>query len=441
MAFLRDTFITLASSVGVTLTGLLTGMLLARTLGPTGRGLMTTVLIWPQILTWMGGLSLGYANIYYGAAQPHGRRRLFANSLWAALALGSIVGVSAALVLPHFVRLDPQQHRLLTISLLLMPFGLWADFAVSLLHGTGRFDRLGVVRLAAPVVTAAGLLGLWAAHALTVSTAILATWTGSWVQTGLTLWFLTRDGSAGIRPDRGLLRRSLAYASRIHIGTLASVANARLDQLILTLVLAPRALGLYAFAVTLSELLNQAATALSAVLLPKVAGQEDEAARRALAEQSARWALLLGVLGALALYFAAPLCVRLLWGSRFVEAVPTVRVLLPGTVALGLAGTLGASLRGSGQPLAGTVAQLASLAVMTPMLLVLLPRMGIFGAGLASTCGYIVNCLVAACYFSRVFGRASLLAICPTRRDWDDLRMVFAQLRRRRRAQVAAVKS
>ena len=429
MTFLRNSLLTLFSNLGMTLVGLLTGVLLARTLGPAGRGLMTTVSIWPAMLAWVAGLSLGFANIHFGASEPETRRRLFANSFWAALVLGGVTGILAVGILPHFVRLTHVQHTLLVISLLFLPVGLFSDYAVSLLYGTSRFGSLSVARIISPSLTGVLLVILWLTHSLTVTSAILASWVGGWCSALATVIFLWREGYVALRPDPKLLRRCFMYSSRIHLGTLASLANGRLDQLLMTLLVAPKALGLYAFAVTFSEILRQATGAISTVLFPRVSAETEGMAQRAIASQAARWTLLIGTLIAVALGLSAQAFVSLLWGPRFSSSVTTIYVLLPGTVLLGLANTMTVSLNGAGKPGTGTWAEAASLAIMVPLLWFLLPRMGIFGAGLASTCGYATNCLVSAWFFRQTFGDGSLRELRPSRREWDEVCTVIKRLR------------
>ena len=429
MNFLRNTTITLGSNLGIALLGLLTGTLLARTLGPYGRGLMTTIQIWPLMLAWAGGMSLVFANVYYGSSDVLVRRRLFANSFWTAIVLGTLVGGVASFILPHYVPLTPQQHLLMMIGLWTLSSSLWMDFATSLLHSTNRFDRLGLARLITPILSAICLLVLYVMHSLTVLSVILIGWAGSWLTLGLVLRYLSLDGCISFRPDVSLLRRSFSYASKMHIGTLAGIANGRLDQLIMTALVAPKALGLYAFSVTLSELLKQIASAVSTVLYPKVSGELSDQERAALAARTTRWMLIVVSVCAIILFFVAPWIVPLIWGHRFVEAVPTLRVLLPGTVALCVALTMLTSIQGAGKPGMTTIAEIVSLAVMVPLLWVLVPRMGIFGAGIASTCGYSIYCLVAAYYFTKVFGEESFRSVCPSRQDWHYICLVSGQVR------------
>lgn len=420
MTFRRNTIITLAANLGVTLMGFVTGLLLARTVGPVGRGIMTTILLWPQMLIWAGGFSLGYANIFYGAVEPYLRKRLHANSFYVSIFLGIIVASIASVIIPNLVHLSPFERRLLIFSLMVnIPIGMWTDYAIGLLQSTNDFRRWGAIRSLPPAVTMVGLVICALMHCLNVTNALISTWIGGWIATSFTLRYLIHAGDIGLTPDIALLKRSFHYSIKVHLGTLANLANGRLDQLIMTAIVSTKALGLYAFAVTLSEMLNQVASAISLAIMPKVAGEQDPQVQRTIAIRCARWTLLIGMLGAVLLYIIAPYAIQLLWGKRFVEATPAVRVLLPGTVMLGLARTLCSTMRGIGKPMAGTWAELASLAVMIPMLFYLLPSHGIVGAGIASSCGYIVNGIVLVIFFAQTFGWRSLYELRPSRSDWD----------------------
>jgi O-antigen/teichoic acid export membrane protein len=424
VTFLRSSGVVLLSSVVMVLISLATGILLARALGPAGRGVLATVLVWPLVLGGCAGLSLSTAVVFFGAAEPALRPRLFANAVWSSLALGGMVALLGASILPRMLSLDDVTRRLLVGNLCFVPLGMWAESGTALMQSSGRFSRLAAARVLSPIITCAGLCGLGLFGRITVSSAMVVTWAGLVGQSGLTWWFLARDGHVSLRADRALFRRCLAYGSRAHVGTIAGLANRRLDQLLLTAMVTPRQLGLYAFATTLTELLNHGAASVSSVLFPRVAAERSAADRRELAIRGGRWTLLLGTAGAIGLALLAPPFIRQVWGAAFLESVPIIWLLLPGTVVLGLAVTLCASLSGVGKPIAGTAAELASLAVMVPLLVLLVPRLGVRGAALASTCGYLVNCLVAGCYFSRVFGAAGLRAIRPGRVDLRDLRRV-----------------
>src|SRR5262249_15000887 len=141
--------------------------------------------------------------------------------------------------------------------------------------------------------------------------------------------YCLRERDVGWRPDLRLYRRALGYAIRVHVGTLAGLGARRVDHLTLTVLSAARPLGLYAFAKTLTELLNNVSASVVVVLFPRLSSEPCAQARTALAVRSARWTLILGAVGALGIHVLAPLFVRRIWGADFVDALPLVDWLLP----------------------------------------------------------------------------------------------------------------
>lgn len=409
---MRNVFLTLSTNVGLTALGLLTSILLARSLGPLGRGELAAALVWPTMLTWACALGLGQATVCQAAAHPERRRALFANALWTSLIWGEAIGLLAVTLVPRFALLQGMPLRLLKVSLLALPLSFLADNASALLLSTQRFARYGAIRLIAPLVNAACLVGCDTLHHLTPASAIASNWAGSAAALVLMLAFLRRDGVLAIRGDILLMRQCLSYGLRAHLGTLTGLANRRLDQLLMTGLVPAWALGLYAFAVTASEMLTHFSSAVATALFPRTAADPDDRARQARVGRGACWAFGMGCLGAALLWAAAPALVRTVWGVRFLPALPTLDVMLPGVVLMGVADVLGAGLRGSGRAIITSAGELAALAVMLPLLWMLLPIRGIWGAGLASTVGYAVNCLIVSLGFVRAFhatGRPSLL--------------------------------
>src|SRR5207302_4114647 len=95
------------------------------------------------------------------------------------------------------------------------------------------------------------------------------------------------------------------------------------------------------------------------------------------------------------LWLAAPLVLRYLYGTAFLEATQTLRILLVASVVLGTSGIVISGLNGFGHPGLSTIARLSSAAVTVVSLLLLLPRLGIVGAALASLMGYSATLIVA----------------------------------------------
>jgi O-antigen/teichoic acid export membrane protein len=436
MRSIRNTALNLFTSVGMTVIQILIGAILNRTVGPGGRGEMQTVTMWALLLSWAVGLSFGQANAYKGAADPERRPALFANSLWLALFIGIPCGLAASAILPHYVHLTDENRFLFLFSLWALPISMLSDYYGWLLYSDAKFGKFNLFRITPQLVVSVSLLLLWAFHLLTVRTAILATWTGSYVALGYAIVMLVRAGYGRLKPDWALAKDSLIYSSKVHLGTLANAANGRLDQLLMStsVMITTHSLGLYVCAVTYSELLNQTASAISLVLFPKVAAEKDPAKQAEHAAMSVRWTLIIGALGGLFLFFAAPVIVPLINGASFMGAIPAIHWLLPGIVAMGVCAILSASLRGAGKPGLTSIAEGVSVTVMLTLLLALLPRLGIVGASVASTCGYFVNMLVLIYFFKREFGGASIASMRPTGADIVYARNAIVNFKRRKGA-------
>ena len=85
---------------------------------------------------------------------------------------------------------------------------------------------------------------------------------------------------------------------------------------------------------------------------------------------------------------AAPLAVGVVYGPRFTGAVPALRLLLPGVVALAGARPLRAMLLKEGRAVALSILGFGGLSLNVALNVALLPRIGIRGSSIASSLCY-----------------------------------------------------
>src|SRR5712691_7326914 len=90
--------VSFATSLAMQALGLISGTLLARLLGPTGRGELAAVLLWPGILTVVGSVGLTDAMVYVTAREPGRQRAVFATG-----ALIALVQSAALMIAGHFL--------------------------------------------------------------------------------------------------------------------------------------------------------------------------------------------------------------------------------------------------------------------------------------------------------------------------------------------------
>jgi O-antigen/teichoic acid export membrane protein len=123
-------------------------MLLARVLGPSGRGDLSVTLFWPQVLAaiFIFGTDINLAReAAKDSSSPLG---LSLTSIVLALGLGGVAILAGYITLP--VILGESKAYLLRyswIALALIPFSLLNVYMTSLLLGAGRYDAYNMSRL------------------------------------------------------------------------------------------------------------------------------------------------------------------------------------------------------------------------------------------------------------------------------------------------------
>jgi Na+-driven multidrug efflux pump len=106
-------------------------------------------------------------------------------------------------------------------------------------------------------------------------------------------------------------------------------------------------------------------------------------------------------------------------------------LLLPGTVALGLSKVLSGYISGLGRPEPVGVIAITALGVNLLINLVLIPRLGIAGAALASMISYCLHALLTVMLASRLSGARPAAFVTPGREEVRILLDRLASLRPR----------
>ncbi len=371
----------------VLFTGLsfITSPITAHVLEPAGRGELAAVLVpysW-SILLFGIGLPTYAAR---AAASEEGVQlgTLLGTMGVAAAALGLVgilIGVPLAGVLAGHNALV---HRLILIGLLTLPVSLMAGVGIGVANGLEQWHRLNLMRVLPPLLTVAAYVVLVILGSLTVTAAAVVAWSAGLVSVIPLVGIVRRYRPLSF--DRRVLRTAFAFGSRAWVGTLASNANYRLDQLIMIPLVVPRQLGLYAVAVNVSMLDTFLVSALSTVIGPSVArGNRDLIARavRVTIAVDAAFGVGFGVISRWLL--------PIVFGARFADALPMVYVLLAASVPGAAAWILGSALQNAGQPGVPALGEIVALVVTVAGLIILLPALAGLGAAIVSGAAYSTN--------------------------------------------------
>lgn len=408
LAFLgRDVPITMAVNLLLHGLGFASGILLARALQPAGRGEFAAATLWPNLLISLGSLGLPQAVTYYA-----GRRRA---------ALGPVVGTTLALGLALSLLLLPigwflfpmalhaQRPEVLAaarLNLAFIPLAMGLGLQTFILQGAGRLRLWNGLRLAQRLLYAAGLTVLALSGRATVLAAVwvlsLTTALGGPFAFGL----IRRELDSTIGFERELAGKLVSYGLKNNLSGIAWMVNARLDQTLMTLFIAPQQLGLYAVAVALAQGLQPISAAFANVAFPRVTHTENLSDARRVIRRAFQANAVVSLGLALPLALVAPQVVVWLFGPSYAGAGWPARILIVGGVFFGANYVLSDSLRGLNAPLGPALAEWIGLVVTGVGLYLLLPRFGILGAALTSLLSYLAVLLVLLWVLWRRFGLA-----------------------------------
>lgn len=380
--------VSLGTSVLIQGLSVISGVLLARRLGPSGRGALATVVVWPFVIATVGSLSISDA-ISYFAARGRDASRLAGSGLVIATGQAVILTCIAALLIPF--ELERYAQPVTISALLYLPFislYLVSITLMYLLNGLHRFAAFNTLRVVAVLGNAMGILGLYFTNDVTVTNVVLVYVIAAIATVALAVAICAGHVTGPPIVDRGTIGELVAFGTRSHASTLAAALNQRLDQLIISIILPPGELGLYVVAVTLTSGTTLVGSSVGMLALPTVARLPPGHRRRRAAARLLAITAVASVIVAAPIFLGASFFIRLFFGPPFASAVDSSRVLLVAGVVFSVNRVIATLLKGAGRPMDAGWAELGALVVTVGGLLLFVPRFGIIGAAVVSLVAY-----------------------------------------------------
>ncbi|MCS7039076.1 MAG: oligosaccharide flippase family protein, partial [Caldilineales bacterium] len=332
---------------------LVNAAVVARELGPAGKGTVTlATLVTTSLVLFLGG-GLNLANAYYAGSGRVEIPRLTANAVAVALLVN---GLAAVLVTGFFLtgwwqRLLPgMPAEILLLALAWFPALLLREYVLGILQGRRRIPTVNLINLTQTLLTLVGTVGFVVGLGWGLVGAMLAVVLAGWMALGLSLGLAQREG-ARWRPlwNRALLRMTLSYGLRGWLANILQFFNYRLDTFLLNGFVGAAAVGLYSVAVALAEMLWYLPNAVGFVLFPRAAATAAAAMNRFTPRVLAA-TMALTALAAVALAVIGRPLIVLVFSARFAAAYAALLALLPGAVLMGGAKVLANDIAGRGFP-------------------------------------------------------------------------------------------
>lgn len=388
-AYRRHALVSSFTSVGLYATAVVTAPVLARSLGPEGRGDVAAVMAPMAVLAWLLALGLPTAAAYFVDTEPE-ERLLVSTMAFSVLFGGSVCAVMWFAAPAYLAGHSPVTVTWARVFLVAIPFGIGAQAALEVRRRVNPGANWNLWRASVLVVPAAGIVFLAVVGALTVQGALAMYFAGGLIPCGLLasrLW----KGRPLPRPSWATLRMMLPYAWRTASTAAATSVTKRIDQVLLVAVVATAELGRYAVAVAVASVTSVLTSGLALALFGHLRDETSPARALARYRRSLLTTVLLSSAVALSLAIVAPLLLELVFGSEFRPAATALRLLLLGAVAYDVLVVMGTKLYSDGRPGEAARAALVGAVITVVGLVVFVPRFGIEGAAGVTSVAYVVE--------------------------------------------------
>ena len=420
-SYRKNAIITFSASIANLALGVLLSVVIARSLGPEGKGIYTVATLFSSLIVTLGSLGFPSGAAFYIAKRSYTRQEILGNSVLVSLLMalvGIIVGLITIITFGRYVFPGVSQGYLL-LALLIIPGNMLLIHLQYILLGAQHIKGYNLAAMIQGFLSLIlTILFLWIFR-MEVGGALLGI-VFSWVFAGIFTFALAAKVSNGFKMQMNIsyLKNALNYGLKIHIGNILRFLSLRVNLFLVNVFLNPAAVGFYSISVGLTEKLWLISQAAATVLFPKIASEEDEVKKKEFTPIVARTVLWIMVLIALLIFFLSRWLVSFLYSQTFLPAVASLRILLLGTVAGGLSQVLGNDIAGRGQPILNIYANIAGFISVIVLSILWVPKYGIEGAAWASSASYVVNSTIAILLYSRISGNSLRAIIFPKKTDW-----------------------
>jgi O-antigen/teichoic acid export membrane protein len=365
-----DSSLTFANKLGVLLLNVAGTIVVARTLGPAGRGAIAVAFSFTLLLIQFGNFGLITANPYFAARDPARLSSILNNTLWVAVMLGAglaAAGFGAQQLFPSLLRgLSVAE---VVVVLIGIPAALGNTLMQSILLAEGRMYAYNGVELGMAVAMFTGLAVGLLAFGIGVLGAIVILVAVNLAAALVYYWLLRHHHRRLKTPDLTLLRSMLRYGGRIYLAALFAYLVGRVNLLLLNSYLGGVAAGEYSIALAIAEGMHLLPTVVGLNLFPRVARGEGVGST---APVFRTVALGYGLMCLLTIPLAGP-AIHLLYGHAYNQAIPIYYWMLPAIFSYGMVSVLANHFAGSGFPreamlvwIPGLVLNFAMVALFVP---------------------------------------------------------------------------
>jgi O-antigen/teichoic acid export membrane protein len=405
MSYSRQVIGTMASRVAVYAAAFGANILVARFLGPEGKGQVSLIILTVTIVIDLAALGIPTALTYYVGKKLLDPQKVFGAALALFGALVVVFGTAYWLLVPYLYPLFFSDIPLWLLYFILaaLPLTLSSRYAEYIFLALNRILQYNLLTILVRIVFLSSLFIILVVYERSVTGVVLAEIIARTLAAIVGVYWIVQV----LRPSWNFgwleIRSLLSYGIKAHLVLLVAFLSYRASLYILRYYHTDAAVGQFSIALNVSEVLLFVPNSFGLVLFSKAASSRTEDAD-ALTPIASRNVFLLTFIAAVALGLTAPVLVPLLFGKAFAPSVLPFLILLPGVVVFSIYRMLSYDIVARGHPLRVSATAAAGLACNIGVCFLLVPSMGAAGAAWGNVAGYVMSSIIVTILFIHLTG-------------------------------------
>jgi O-antigen/teichoic acid export membrane protein len=413
---------TFSTQVGCQLITIVSGVVVARMIGPAGKGFAS------YALTAVSLVSVFFYGFADSVFLQFGKQKHPPDAVHAATT--RIILFASAILIPIFfgIAIAVPSQRPLAVAAVVIPFALYMQMATPFLLVRENILLTNVRAITQSLGTAIFTIPLLLFTHLGLS-AVLGVWIAFYIIGALQSAWGVRPILASSDPatevPRDLAAAQFRFGMRAAGASVAGYCNVRVNVVIVSVMLSTSALGWYTLAIASGEMLWQVSRAFLWPALGRVGGDEFSQAAQLVAKLTRNTFAIVGGLGVIA-FLIGPWLIVHVYGQPFAPAGDALRWALPGLIAYAveLALTQFIMLQ-LGRPITLIWIQGIATAVCALITIATVAHYGVVAAAASTSITYLAVTVALATVFIRATGIPLSQVLFIQRSDFVHYSAVF----------------
>lgn len=396
-------------------------IIIARVLSVAEMGQYTIMILVPTLLSQVLTLGMQSANIYgIGRKMINENEVLYINIVL--LFFFSMIGTIAAIIFIIFfsdVALPGVPTDLLLISTLAILPLTFNTVLPSIFQASQKFIIYNIVCIIQPLILLLTILLSIIIHQ-NIYFIIVAYILASFITFATIIYLLLKNTKPKKYPFTLFYKKFFSYSINSHLSNIVTLLNYRSSLLIIGYFTSPVSVGIYSIGLQLVEKLWLPSQAASTILLPKITHmvEENKAKAASLTIDTARMVFIITLFISLIFIGILPFAVEVLFGAEYKKSVIISLVLLPGILAWTPSRILANDIAARGLANVNLRNAVYVLFINIGLSIILIPKFGIVGAGVATTIAYSFDLIIRLYAYKKIAEISIISKLIPRKSDF-----------------------